>query len=91
MTLTFLLDCNVPPQSLHGRQDERVLHELREWQNNFINVQQYMDNLAVARGRARNLKEEVSITMEMTSSPPLRQLYDGNFHILDCTISQVLY
>ena len=46
-------------RSLHGRQDERVLHELREWRKNFIDIQQYMDDLAVARGRARNLKEEV--------------------------------
>ena len=46
-------------KSLHGRQDERVLHELREWAKNFIDIQQYMDNLAVARGRARDLKDEV--------------------------------
>ena len=46
-------------KSLHGRQDERVLHELREWRKNFIDIQQYMDDLAMARGRARNLKEEV--------------------------------
>ena len=47
-------------RSLHGRQDERVLHELREWAKNFIDIQQYMDDLAVARGRARDLKEDVS-------------------------------
>ena len=46
-------------RSLHGRQDERVLHELREWAKNFIDIQQYMDDLAVARGRARDLKEDV--------------------------------
>ena len=55
-------------QTLHGRQDERVLHELREWQNNFIDVQHYMDNLAVARGRARNLKEEVGSGMKAQES-----------------------
>lgn len=48
-------------KSLHGRQDERVLHELREWEKNFIDIQQYMDDLAIARGRARTLKEEVII------------------------------
>ena len=47
-------------RSLHGRQDERVLHELREWAKNFIDIQQYMDDLAVARGRARDLKDDVS-------------------------------
>ena len=46
-------------KSLHGRQDERVLHELREWAKNFIDIQQFMDDLAVARGRARDLKEDV--------------------------------
>lgn len=46
-------------KSLHGRQDERVLHELREWGKNFIDIQQFMDDLAVARGRARDLKEDV--------------------------------
>ena len=46
-------------KSLHGRQDERVLHELREWAKNYIDIQQYMEDLAVARGRARDLKEEV--------------------------------
>ena len=46
-------------QSLHGRQDERVLHELKEWNNNFISVQDFMDDLAVAKGRIRSIQEEV--------------------------------
>ena len=46
-------------QSLHGRQDERVLHELKEWQNSFIDVQTLMDSLAVSRGRVRDLQEKV--------------------------------
>ena len=50
-------------KSLHGRQDERVLHELREWAKNFIDIQQYMDDLAMARGRARDLKEEVNCVL----------------------------
>lgn len=50
-------------RSLHGRQDERVIHELREWAKNYIDIQHYMDELAVARGRARDLKDEVYIAM----------------------------
>lgn len=46
-------------QSLHGRQDERILHQLKEWNNNFISVQQFMDDLAVAKGRIRSVQEEV--------------------------------
>ena len=47
-------------QSLHGRQDERILHELKEWHNNFISVQHFMDDLAVAKGRIRSIQEEVA-------------------------------
>lgn len=46
-------------QSLHGRQDEGILHELKEWHNNFISVQHFMDDLAVAKGRIRSIQEEV--------------------------------
>jgi hypothetical protein len=46
-------------KSLGGRQDERVLHELREWHANFINVNVLMDDLAVCRGRNTSLKEEL--------------------------------
>ena len=50
-------------QSLHGRQDERILHELKEWHNNFISVQKFMDDLAVAKGRIRSIQEEVAMEM----------------------------
>ncbi len=35
------------------------MHELREWRNSFINVQSYMDDLVVCRGRIGNMQEEV--------------------------------
>ena len=66
-------------QSLHGRQDERILHELKEWNNSFISVQQFMDDLAVAKGRIRSIQEEVSgKDTEFNSQPPYlghRQLF----------------
>lgn len=53
-------------KSLHGRQDERVLHELREWVKNFIDIQQYIEDMAVARGRARDLKDDVSTELTLS-------------------------
>ena len=37
-----------------------MLHELREWRDNFVDVNAVMDDLAVASGRANNLNQEVS-------------------------------
>lgn len=51
-------------QSLHGRADERILHELKEWRNNFINIQSYMDNLVICKGKLRDLQEEVRVRRE---------------------------
>ena len=60
--------CFLLVQTLHGRQDERVLHELKEWHNNFISVQEYMDELALVKGKARNLKEDVSGRIQFSDS-----------------------
>lgn len=46
-------------QSLHGRRDERILHELQEWDTNYVNVQQLLDDLLTTRGRVSSLTEEV--------------------------------
>ncbi len=62
IVLLLLLSLSHTPhstQSLHGRQDERVLHELKEWEGNFISVQQFMDDLAVTKGRVWSLQENV--------------------------------
>lgn len=60
--------CLSPSQSLSGRQDERVLHELREWRDNFVDVNAIMDDLAAASGRANSLNQEVSGGSEMYPS-----------------------
>ena len=67
-------------QSLHGRQDERILHELKEWKKNFISVQQFMDDLAVSKGRIRSIQEEViaSSQQRLTSSVPVTSRLSKN-------------
>lgn len=62
-THIILSPMHMHTQSLHGRQDERILHELKEWHNNFISVQHFMDDLAVAKGRIRSIQEEVAREM----------------------------
>ena len=52
--------CWVFLKTLRGNQDERIIHELREWERNYTDVQQIMDDLVLARGRNQALKEEVS-------------------------------
>ena len=47
-------------KTLRGNQDERIVHELKEWERNFTDVQKIMDDLVLARGRNQALKEEVS-------------------------------
>lgn len=48
-----------PAKTLQGHQDERIVHELREWERNFTDVQKLMDDLVLTRGRNEALKEEV--------------------------------
>ena len=63
-------------QSLHGRQDERILHELKEWHNNFISVQHFMDDLAVAKGRIRSIQEEVAKKMQLAHTHMYSQVHE---------------
>ena len=55
----ILLHYMTSSQSLHGRRDERILHELQEWDTNYVNVQQLLDDLLTTRGRVSSLNEEV--------------------------------
>ena len=50
-------------QSLKGRQDDAVLHELNEWRKEFIDVQAVMDEFIGLRTRASELRTEVSICL----------------------------
>ena len=45
-----------------------MLHELREWRDNFVDVNAIMDDLAAASGRANSLNQEVSGGSEMCPS-----------------------
>lgn len=49
-------------QTLRGKVDERISHELKEWRTNFISVQSYMDDLVVSRGKLRSVEEEVGVS-----------------------------
>ena len=55
-------------KTLRGNQDERIIHELREWERNYTDVQQIMDDLVLARGRNQALKEEVSEHHKLSAS-----------------------